>query len=272
MNIDYKEVRFTNAAFTLVELLVVLAIIAILAALVAAALPLSKERARRSGCANNLRQLAVAIHLYGGESSDRLPPGYSEKGEEQLAARQTIDIDEHVPIVTPAVRSNFVQLVGSQSLLLCPTLRAPLTRNGGYRYPGFGVLLGFNYLGGHMNTPWPTSGYASAPWKSPQRLTDDPQLLIFTDLNTFTFGDKASFIPHTRRGSIFVGGTTIGFKPDIPAPENLETASELHPARFGGLGGNIAKLDGSVAWRKMSEMKVHVGSPALREAGAFCVW
>jgi prepilin-type N-terminal cleavage/methylation domain-containing protein len=261
-----------RSAFTLVELLVVIAIIAVLASLLAVALSGSKERSRRTVCASNIRQLALTLHLYGNDHSDRLPPGYSEKGAAQIAARETVEIDEHVPILTPTIRSNLVQLAGNELILLCPTLRAPFNRRGGYHYPGFRVLIGFNYLGGHLNTPWPTSGYAGTPWKSPKRLTDDPSLLVFTDLNTFTFGDRASFIPHTSRGSLFVGGTTIGVTPDLPEPSNLETAAELHPARFGGTGGNLAKLDGSVAWRKMRDMKVHVGSPVLREAGAFCVW
>jgi len=61
------------AAFTLVELLVVVAIIAILAAMLLPALGMAREKARRAACTNSLGQVAKALENYVGDYSGYLP-------------------------------------------------------------------------------------------------------------------------------------------------------------------------------------------------------
>jgi prepilin-type N-terminal cleavage/methylation domain-containing protein len=217
--------------FTLIELLVTISIIAILVSLLLPALTGAKERARRTVCKSNLRQMSLAALIYADDNNDKLwghtrdtPDWFTQSISKEMfryisnyAGGQVIDC----PNLYPFTLTGIVDYEGSRS------------------QTGWGVNIGYNYLGGITNMP-PQSG-----WKSPLKTTEDPILPLFTDANnSASLGARFwAIAPHLRAGPYRQGKSTFLWFNQSTTPKDL-----------GAEGGNTALLDGSVTWKKLRNM------------------
>ncbi len=218
-------------AFTLIELLIVVAIIAILAGMLLPALGKAKEKARKTSCYSNLKQMGLAMIMYADDNDGLIPRG-NEPYWWQV----------YIPNLggTAATRDQY----GRIKVYTCPS------------YPDKRQVICYVVNAWQFSSPRDRTGTDLNGLYKVTRIQQPTETVYFAD------NENGSWRP------IFTGTNIIGSSDlnDVWSPTHLPYPSTSATARLSGerrvaaarhgQGPNLMFFDGHAGWKNARRMTV----------------
>ena len=169
---DYKArqpmARHTRAAFTLVELLIVIGIIALLISILLPTLAKARESANRAVCLSHLRQQYIANQMYALDNRDAIPIGHNcRKGIGQLLWDAGYPVGSNPRYLQQGLLIS-AKYITDPKFFYCPSEKNPWFRFNTPENPWTPVPTRWGIFGGYTSRPlaeWSDNGnlFANTP-------------------------------------------------------------------------------------------------------------
>jgi hypothetical protein len=211
----------------------------------------ARQAARRTVCAAGIKDGVRALILYAqDQGKGKFPLG--AMGQSSLSAYQNGNGWSQLDYMYEYSYEPLKSYLKDTRNMMCNSIPANIKKEANFKgepfIPSWNVVtgwkaywIGYNYLGGHFSQAWPSPVSQAEAWTSPYRITDSGKLALLVDKVNMSTRVYNTYIAHSERGMIQAPPAT---EPKVASPRG---------------GGSVGNVDGSVAWKFVTEMKKHHG-------------